>query len=93
MVAVGRKAPAVADELGVTDDTVRKWAQGAHAPEPATVFALEHLLGVVPGGLSRYLGYLPVDAPVVTSAIEQDPDLSAHDRYVLHATYEAMLRA
>jgi transcriptional regulator with XRE-family HTH domain len=86
------RAPALADAIGVTDDTVRKWINGAHAPDPATVFAVEETLGLPPGELSRHLGYVPVDAPAVTAAIEADPGLSPNQRAMLTAAYRAARR-
>lgn len=45
----------------MTQAVVSRIELGQVEPEPNQVFALERDLGVPPGSLSRYLGYLPVD--------------------------------
>lgn len=52
----------VAARLGVSERTIRSWVRGERRTDPSQVFALEGVLGVEPGGLSRHLGYLPLSA-------------------------------
>lgn len=46
----------------VAQNTISKWRGGKTPPErPAAVFAVEKALGLPPGALSGYLGYLPIE--------------------------------
>ncbi len=71
--------------------TVSSWMRGDTDPTPEIVFAMERVLGLRPGDLSRHLGYMPVSvhpAPVgVEQAIAADPKLSARFKRALIATY------
>lgn len=75
--------------------TVTRWVRGENAPDPATVFALEELLELAPGSLSRFLGYLPADIvetpPTVPAAVQADVGLTAMGRRVLLKVYEEVL--
>jgi transcriptional regulator with XRE-family HTH domain len=55
-------ADKVAAELGepMTMQAISNYRRGVREPHRATVFALERVLGLRAGGLSRHLGYLPV---------------------------------
>jgi len=46
--------------VGASQASVSGWVSGRYEPPPAKVFAMERLLGLAPGDLSRPLGYLPV---------------------------------
>lgn len=85
-------APAVARHVGLSDDAVRKWLSGKSEPAPHVVFAVEELLGVAPGDLSRHLGYVPVGTTSVTAAIAADQKLSPKDRRILIRLYRESLR-
>lgn len=83
----------LAAQVGKTQAAVSKWINGRNEPDVDTVFALEAVLGLTPGELSAYLGYVPVDSPAVASvraAIAKDPRLNARTRRVLNATYDAL---
>lgn len=92
-----REPPAAITEValaaGVTDDAVRRWAKGLNHPPPATVFAIEELLDVPSGDLSRHLGYVPVGAVSVAAAIEADDRLSPVGRQIVLAAYRAARRS
>lgn len=53
----------LADAVGVSQTAISNWLRGRQVPPPDKVFAIEAALGVVPGGLSIHLGYLPVEGP------------------------------
>lgn len=57
-------AAAVAELSGesVTESAVSLWLGAKSEPSRRKVFAMERVLGVPPGALSRHLGYLPVEA-------------------------------
>lgn len=60
----------VAAVVDASQQAVSAWEKGTRIPEdPQTVFALEEAVKVAPGTLSRILGYLPLDAESVPSAI------------------------
>ncbi|MEI8002189.1 MAG: helix-turn-helix transcriptional regulator [Actinomycetes bacterium] len=86
----------LAEELGsVTQSIVSHWCNAKLVPDPATVFLIEALLGFEAGGLSRLLGFLPLDAaptPEVTTAIRADRGLRPADRTALVSVYRSMLR-
>lgn len=86
----------LAEELGsVTQSIVSHWCNAKLVPDPATVFLVEGMLGFDPGGLSRLLGYLPLDAaptPDVPTAIRADKSLRPADRTALVSVYRSMLR-
>jgi len=91
----GRPREHLAEPLGITPQAVSKWYTGDSAPREADrVFLIEELLELPAGTLSRFLGYLPVEAvttTTVTQAIEADPALDDRDRRVLLATYREMV--
>lgn len=72
-----------AQRVHMTQAVVSRIELGQVEPEPNQVFALERDLGVPPGSLSRYLGYLPVDpadAPEpATVATDNLPTVSIPD--------------
>jgi hypothetical protein len=54
------------------------WLSGQREPSRPQVLAIEELVGVQPGELSRHLGWLPVGAPAIADtelAILADPGL------------------
>lgn len=71
-----------------------RWAEFRAEPQPAEVFAIEKILDVPPGTLSRHLGYLPPEArssappgSTFEEAIRSDPELNDLGRRVLRAVY------
>lgn len=67
---------------------------GKHEPNRRHVQALELVLQLKRGSLSRLLGWLPVDAvPIisVTEAIAHDPRLTPQNRQAVLAVYETMV--
>lgn len=85
----------LADRLGVTGSAVGQWEdEGSTLPDgPAEVFALEEVLGVPAGRLSRHLGFGPYGGAEVdaVAAIEEDPDLTPERRDELVALYHLYL--
>lgn len=59
MLASGLRQVDLAASLGAGQATISEWKRGVVEPSPDRVFALERALGVAPGDLSVYLGYLP----------------------------------
>lgn len=71
-----------------------RWFELATEPTPAEVFAIERILDVPPGTLSRHLGYLPPEARssapsggTFEEAVRADPDLNEVGRRILRAIY------
>jgi transcriptional regulator with XRE-family HTH domain len=85
----------LARALGTTQSSVSGWINGKYEPAAATVFTIEHSLGLSPGCLSRPLGYLPVEpaAPVsVEAAIVQSPHLDDDAKDALAALYRVLTK-
>lgn len=83
----------VAAALGCTAQAVQHWVAGKKAPPNARVFALEALLEVGAGTLSKHLGFMPVKPENIVSvsdAILSDPTLTSSDRQVLRHVYDLM---
>lgn len=77
----------------VNPTSVSQWAAGTHEPSREKVWAMESVLGMKPGTLSRLLGYLPVNARSITSvveAIDADPKLGERERRSLKAAYREL---
>ena len=86
----------LARSLGTTQSSVSGWVNGKYEPAAATVFTMEHSLGLEPGSLSRPLGYLPVEPaarPVsVEAAITQSPLLDEDAKAALAALYRVLAK-
>lgn len=88
----------LAEMIGNTSQGgVSGWVTGKSAPDtPDDVFAIERALEVVPGSLSRHLGFLPPDAVRVAAAFEEvvadDPQLDDEDRSFLLNAYRMALK-
>jgi transcriptional regulator with XRE-family HTH domain len=84
-----------ADGILVGQGTMSKWTLGKATPPNATVEAMEHHLDLVPGVLSRHLGWLPLTAVDLgtdaETAILADDRLTPDQREVLLATYRALV--
>lgn len=82
---------------GRSQSTISEWASGRGAvPTPRDVFALEAILEVSPGELSRLLGYLPVEAverPALTLAILEAAELDDEAREILLLAYRRLARS
>lgn len=67
---------------GLSQGVISSWLlRKTTNPEPRGVFAVERVLGLPPGRLSRHLGFMPVEAcdePVVdvVYAIEHDSNIT-----------------
>lgn len=63
MKRAGLKTPGLSRKTGgvVAQNTISTWLKGSPPGRPAQVFAVERALGVPPGALSAFLGYLPVE--------------------------------
>jgi len=89
------KQEELAGLLGTTQSSVSGWVNGKYEPAAATVFAMERVLDLDPGSLSRPLGYLPVDpqsrSVTVEGAIAQS-QLDDEDKAALAAVYRALLK-
>lgn len=67
----------LARRLGLAQQTVSKYISGQMPPEnPRIVFEMESKLGLPPGSLSCHLGYMPVGASEIPSALAADPWLA-----------------
>jgi transcriptional regulator with XRE-family HTH domain len=81
---------------GTTQSAISAWEAGEAEPLPATVFAVEEMLGLAGGALSRALGYLPAGeggaASSVAAAIAADPLLGVKEKRGLLALYEELTR-
>jgi transcriptional regulator with XRE-family HTH domain len=78
-------AEAVAAESGetVTPSAISLWLNAKSEPSRVKVYAMERVLGLKPGTLSRCLGYLPVNArnvATVEDALEADSRIPAEFR-------------
>jgi len=95
MKARGMKQEDLAGMLGTTQSSVSGWINGKYEPAAATVFTIERSLGMEPGGLSRPLGYLPVEAatqPVsIEGAIAQSANLDDEEKAALAAMYRLLV--
>lgn len=91
-------ATELADRLGrarpFNQATVTRWVIGENIPDPEVVFCIEELLRLPGGSLSRFLGYLPVEAVeagTVLGAVEADVGLTALGRRVILKVYEELV--
>lgn len=86
----------LARTLGTTQSSVSGWINGRYEPAAATVFTVERSLGLEPGGLSRPLGYLPVEpasrSVSVEGAIAQSPQLDDEEKAALSAMYRVLAK-
>jgi len=98
MVSAGIKTPAEltrrARSVGIdrTGETVNTWTRGSE-PSRIEVLALEVLLGVEPGHLSRHLGWVPVDVDTsvtIEQLILAEPDLTDAQKQALLTLLESM---
>lgn len=51
-----------AQAIGISQTALSAWERGAAMPDPDLVFEAERRLGIAPGGLSGYLGFIPFDS-------------------------------
>lgn len=85
MSAAGVTQESLAAAVGVGQAAVSQWVAGISSPKwPALTFAIEKVLRVRAGALSKYLGYLPLDAVKsvadIETAIAEDPRLTPAQR-------------
>lgn len=76
--------------------TVMSWLRGRVEPSRPKVVAIEQVLGLKPGTLSRHLGWLPLNAgqvPGVETSILADPDLTATQKNILLAALQDFRRS
>lgn len=99
--ALGLSQGAFAQALNLSQSAVSQWEMGRSSPLPGTVFAIEALLELAPGTLTRTLGYLPVPKRGVSravgkanfvTAVEEDPRLDNRARRMLLAMYRELVR-
>ena len=86
---------AVAERSGetVSRAALQQYLAGTHEPSRRKVAAMEEVLGVRPGALSRCLGWLPVGAAPARSvlqAIDEDPRLGEQARRLLKGNYREL---
>ena len=95
LAARGVTQGALADAVGVAQNTISQYTTGRFVPPPETVFAIEAALDVAPGALSQYLGYMPCDieAPPVTvrAVVSGAPELEPWQRDALLAVYRTFV--
>jgi transcriptional regulator with XRE-family HTH domain len=84
----------LADAVGSSQPTVSAWEKGFTEPPAAAVFALERVLKLNPGSLSRHLGYVPVEgeppAPTFEAAVVGDELLDERTKRGFLAFYTEM---
>lgn len=88
-------AVAAASGESVSENAVALWIAGTSEPTRSKVWAIEQVLELPPGTLSRCLGYLPVDAVEVVTpeqALLRDPSIPRAVRRALIAGVEASRR-
>jgi transcriptional regulator with XRE-family HTH domain len=71
LLARGLKQADLAELLTTTQSTVSAWINGRSEPAAATVFAIEEVLELSPGFLSRLLGYLPLSVVGSRPSVEE----------------------
>lgn len=88
----------IARQLGRDDPfsqaAISNYLMGKVIPDPPTVFALEQVLQLRAGTLSRLLGYLPASsrsARSVEDAIAADPRLNEVGRRAVLAVYQQLV--
>lgn len=77
-----------------SQNAVSAWITGDNQAPVQVVFAIEQILQLRAGTLSRLLGFLPLttrSARSVPDAIDADPKLSAMGRRVVLAVYEELV--
>lgn len=71
LIARNLKQADLAELLSTTQSTVSAWINGRSEPAAATVFAIESVLELPPGFLSRLLGYLPLSVVGARPSVEE----------------------
>lgn len=89
---------ALGEAIGRQQGSVSRYEAGLLEPDPFTVFEMERALGLKPGALSHYLGYMPINfdrlqriLPVL-DALENDPRLDAQAKTMLISVYRNVAR-
>lgn len=81
---------------GLSQPWISAWIAGDAEPVPLTVFEVERVLELVPGSLSKLLGYLPLDAVTVTAdfdkVVKADPYLDDDAKKGLVSMYRSLRR-
>lgn len=98
---LGMSQTALAAEVGralgrgpVSQPWISEIRRGAKEPSVEVAFAIEEVVGVKPGQLTRHLGYVPAGARAsasVVDAIEGDVRLDDRGRRSLLAAYGALV--
>jgi transcriptional regulator with XRE-family HTH domain len=95
LYASGRTQEELAIHVDRRQSTVSNWASGKNEPDPWFVFEAEKFLGARPGSLSRFLGYVPIEAATIAGGVEEaingDPRLPASQRAILIRSYHEYL--
>lgn len=81
------KRAAIIRELDVDKSMITHWMNGANIPKPDQLFAIERACKLPGGFLSQHLGYVPVGASSIGSAISSDETLTPRDRKLLESLY------
>jgi hypothetical protein len=89
------KLAAKLDEAGspYSQTLCSAWIRGASEPRRDVIMLIEELTGTPPGGLSRHLGWLPLNAgnfPDAETAILADPGLDPSEAKALVAALRSM---
>lgn len=86
---------AAASGESVSENAISLWLQGKSEPTRSKVFAIERVLRLAPGALSRLLGYVPAKGAAGTSvpdAIRADTRLGDLAREMLIASFNRAIR-
>lgn len=78
---------AIQQALDVGRSMVSHWLAGKYIPDADQVFAIEGACELPAGFLSQHLGYVPVGASSIPSAISSDDTLTPRDRKLLESLY------
>jgi len=85
----------LAKALETTQSAVSAWVTGKSEPIAESVFKMEQQLDISPGGLSRILNYLPLEAatlrPGVEECIQAHPFASDDSKRMMIAVWRTIL--
>lgn len=96
--AAGISQQTLGEAIDRKQGSVSRYEAGLLEPDHEAVFAMERALGLKPGALSHYLGYLPLrpgtDLPLLpyVDVVERDPFLDPQAKTMLISVYRSVAR-